>query len=126
MEISEIKKLALTGLKVVETRKTAPYEGGPETETELTIIFDGLTVGDVIDYAVNSIIIKRQGKYRREAMRKENAVPIPKKDTYEVPKIGTRATGEVSTEKAVKTILRKAGGDVSKAMEMLKAMAGQE
>ncbi len=104
---------------------TKRFKDDTATRTELTLDFSGLTDEDIFEMAVDSAVIKWQANARRNALKAENAIPIPTKATYIVPKPGTRATGEVSTEKAVKTILRKAGGDVAKAMEMLKAMAGQ-
>ena len=103
---------------VCETRL---YKGGAATRTTLTLDFSALSEDDIFDMAVDSAVIKWQAGARRAALKVENSVPIPKSDTYNVPRPGTRATGEVSTEKAVKTILRKAGGDVAKAMELLAA-----
>lgn len=106
--------------KVTVSCKTKMFEGADAVETELTLDFSGLSDEDVLSMAVDSAVIKWQSAARRAALK---AIPIPKVATYIVPKPGTRATGEVSTAKAVKTLLRKAGGDVAAAMEMLKAMA---
>ena len=108
--------------KVIVTCRTRRFEGDGETVTELTLDFSNLSEEDIFNMAADSAVIKWQAAARRAALKKDGAVAIPKSATYIVPKPGTRATGEVSAEKAVKTILRKAGGDAAKALELMREM----
>ena len=116
MEVREMEK------KVTVTCRTRRFEGDGETVTELTLDFSDLSEEDIFNMAADSAVIKWQAAARRAALKKDGAVAIPTQATYIVPKPGTRATGEVSAEKAVKTILRKAGGDAAKALELMREM----
>ena len=102
--------------------KTRRFAGDDEKTTELTLDFSGLSEDDIFNMAADSAVIKWQAAARRAALKKDDPVPIPTQATYVVPKPGMRATGEVSAEKAVKTILRKAGGDAAKALELMREM----
>ena len=69
---------------------TKPYEGAEAVETELTLDCSALSQRDFIEYALRSLVISWQSTARRNALKKENAVPIPAKATVVVEKPGVR------------------------------------
>lgn len=110
---------------------TSVYKDGPKTRTNLTLDFSGVTKDDLVEYAIDSLVIKWQAGARRAALKAENAVPIPTKATYKVPKPGTRATvtmtpfemlcGVFGKEKVL-ALVNKAGGDIDSVIEQFKAL----
>ena len=80
---------------------TRRFEGDEAIRTELTLDYSLCTQEDINAMADDSAVIKWQSASRRAAMKKENAVPIPTKATYVVPKPGTRASGETSEYNAI-------------------------
>lgn len=110
---------------------TALYKDGPATRTKLTLDFSGVTKDDLVEYAIDSLVIKWQGSARRLGTKKENPVAIPKEATYLVPKPGSRAVAQMTPfemlsgvfgkEKAL-DLVNKAGGNVEAVLEKLKAL----
>lgn len=123
MNVEEIKAIELKGIIEKITVSTAQFAGADAVSTELELDFSNLTVGDVIEYCIRSVVIRKQSAWRNAANRKENAEKIPETCSELVAKPGSRGNGMVSTEKAMELILKKAGGDVAKAIAMLQEKA---
>lgn len=66
---------------------TKKFDGDDPVRTELTIDFSGVTEADLVEYAIDSLVIKWQGAQRRS----KSVTAIPTKATYKMPKPGTRA-----------------------------------
>lgn len=102
--------------------KTRRFEGDDPVMTSLTLDFSGVTKDDLVEYAIDALVIKWQSSIRR----KKDAL-VPKTATYKVPKPGTRATptltpfemlaGLFGKDKAL-ALVNKAGS-VEKVIEML-------
>lgn len=63
---------------------TKPDKDGDAVKTELTLDLSQLTDRDILDYAVQALVVKWQGNARRKGT-------IPRKATYQVPKPGVRS-----------------------------------
>ena len=75
--------------RIVKTVSTRAFVGDDAVSTELTIDLSNLTEADRDEYAVQTLIIRRQS-----AWRKMKAIPTV--DTYIAPKPGTRGTGAIT------------------------------
>ena len=102
------------------TCSTKRFEGDDAVQTTLELDFSKLTDADILQMAVDSAVIKWQSAARRAALKKVNPVAIPKEATYEVQRPGTRATGEVSMDKAFERIVKAFSGDMDKAIQFLR------
>ena len=97
---------------------------------EVTRILDlsNLSEDDIMSYALDSIIILSQASDRRNATKKEGAIPIRATGTFKVNKSGSRGT--VSAEaKLVKALGKETAelaitkfGSAEAALEALKAL----
>jgi hypothetical protein len=85
--------------------------------TELTLDCSDLTPRDFVEYALQSLVIKWQGNARRNALKAENAVPIPKTATWRVPKPGVKTV--MSIEQAIMSLTKE------RKAELLKLLAAQ-
>lgn len=74
----------------IRTIETRAYADADPVQTELTLDCNSLTQRDFIEYALRSLVISWQSTARRNALKKENAVPIPTKATVVVEKPGVR------------------------------------
>lgn len=74
-------------IRKIETRA---YAEAKAVQTELTLDCSDLQPRDFVEYALQSLVIKWQATARRNAMKKENSIPIPTKATYVVPKPGVK------------------------------------
>jgi hypothetical protein len=72
---------------------TKRFEGDDATKTKLTLDFSNVTKDDLVEYAIDSLVIKWQNSIRR---KKDAAVPTSA--TYVVPKPGTRASATMSED----------------------------
>lgn len=95
---------------------TKRFEGDDAVKTALTLDFSNVSEKDLVEYAIDSLVIKWQNAIRR---KKDAAVPT--KATYLVPKPGTRAAQAMSKldmlyslfgKEKVIALINKAGGDV--------------
>jgi hypothetical protein len=82
---------------------TKRFEGDDAVRTTLTLDMSGVTETELVEYAVDALIIKWQASIRRK-----KDVKVPAEATYKVPKPGTRATPTLSP------------------LDMLKAQFGEE
>lgn len=112
---------------------TKRFEGDDAVQTKLTLDFSNVSESELIEYAIDALVIKWQSAARRAGNKKDNAVPIPKVATYVVPKPGTRATGAISDrdalvrvvgESAATMLIEAAGGDAKRAFEEIKKQLG--
>ena len=113
---------------------TRAYQDGDQTRTKLTLDFSGVTKDDLVEYAVDSLVIKWQSAARRAALKKENAVAIPGEATYVVPKPGTRASAPTLTpyqalelvfgKEKMLTLVNAANGNVESVIAKFKEMIG--
>jgi len=94
---------------IVKTISTKAHEDADAVVTELTLDFTGLTPEDIQEIAAQAAVIKWQGSARRAKGA------IPTRATYKVPRPGTRAVVD-----PFDAILRIAGGDPNKALELLR------
>ena len=102
---------------------TKRFEGDDAVKTKLTLDMSGVTAEDLIEYAVDALVIKWQASIRR----KKDA-DVPSEATYKVPKPGVRAAAQMTPfamltnifgkEKALELVNK--AGSVEKAMEVLK------
>lgn len=76
--------------KYIRTISTRRMEGEDPIQTELTLDCSNLTQRDFIEYALQSLVVKWQGVARRNALKAEGAIPIPRTATWTVPKPGTK------------------------------------
>ena len=104
--------------KVTITCETRRFAEDDKVQTSLTLDFTNLSDEDILQYAIDAATIKWQGAQRR---KKEGAIPTS--DVYVVPKPGTRATGEVSLDKAFEKVVKAFDGDIDKAIEFIRAKA---
>lgn len=81
---------------------TKKFEGDDAVRTALTLDFSGVTTEDLVDYAVDALVIKWQA-----AQRRKKDFPVPSKATYLVPKPGTRATSELSEEEMIAKLAKR-------------------
>ena len=66
---------------------TKRFEGDDATRTKLTLDFTGVTKDELVEYAVDALVIKWQSSVRRKKDEK-----VPAEATFKVPKPGTRAS----------------------------------
>ena len=100
-------------------------ETGTAVQTKLTIDFSRLTVEQMQEYAVDSLVIKWRARYKNSKTK-----GYPKEDTYIAPVPGTRAAPAMSaldaltmifgSEKA-KEMLALAGGNAEMVIGLIKA-----
>lgn len=109
---------------------TRMSEDHDAVKTALTLDLSQVTTEDLIEYAIDAIVIKWQGMVRRS----KSITVVPTEATYVVPKPGTRATGEVSAYQALVKVLGAEGaarlvakhdGDATKALAAVKAAMGE-
>lgn len=112
---------------------TSAYQDGPAVRTNLTLDFSGVTKDDLVEYAIDSLVIKWQASARRAANKKENAIPIPKTATYLVPKPGVRVAVTLTPlqmleqlfgKEKVLSLVNAAGGDIDAVVKKFKEMIG--
>uniref|UniRef100_A0A6M3KQQ5 Uncharacterized protein n=1 Tax=viral metagenome TaxID=1070528 RepID=A0A6M3KQQ5_9ZZZZ len=70
---------------------TKRFEGDDAVKTSLTLDMSGVTETDLVEYAIDALIIKWQASIRRK-----KDVEVPTVATYKVPKPGTRAAAVMS------------------------------
>uniref|UniRef100_A0A6M3JB08 Tail assembly chaperone n=1 Tax=viral metagenome TaxID=1070528 RepID=A0A6M3JB08_9ZZZZ len=104
--------------KVVSTKQ---FAGDDAVSTELTIDLSNLTEADVLEYAVQTLVIRWQGSARK-------AKSIPATATYTAPKPGTKGTGIITRTALLNKLFGAKApaliakyGDVDKAYEAVKA-----
>ena len=94
-------------------------------EVTRTLDMSNLSEDDIMSYALDSIIILSQAKDRRDAVKKEDAIPIQLTATFKVGKPGMKNVGS-----AKETILRKASKmspkDRADLLEQLMAMKAEQ
>lgn len=81
---------------------TKRFEGDDAIRTKLIIDMSKVTETDLVEYAIDALIIKWQASIRRKKDAK-----IPTEATYIVPKPGTRAQATMSEEEMFAALLRK-------------------
>lgn len=110
---------------------TAMYKGGEAAKTALTLNFANVTKDDLIEYAIDTLIIKWQNSIRRN----KNIVTAPSKATYLVTKPGTRAGVQMTKldmlyslfgKEKVIALINKAGGDVDAVVAQFESMFPSE
>lgn len=89
-------------------------ETGSAVQTKLTIDFSKLTVEQMQEYAVDSLVIKWRARYKNS-----KTLSYPKEDTYIAPVPGTRTAPRMSALDALTMIF---GAEIAK--EMLAAAGG--
>lgn len=72
---------------------TKRFEGDDAVRTALTLDMSNVTEKDLVEYAVDALVIKWQASIRR---KKDAKVPVTA--TYIVPKPGTRAVAKLTAE----------------------------
>ena len=112
--------------RYTKTVSTRAFVGDDAVSTELTIDLSNLTEADRDEYAVQTLIIRRQSAWRK---MKE----IPTVDTYTAPKPGTRGTGAITRAALLKKLtgdkyeaLLQKYGDVDKMYEALRTFLDDE
>jgi len=95
---------------------TKRFEGDDAVKTKLTLDFSAVTKDDLVEYAIDSLVIKWQNSIRR---KKDAAVPTSA--TYVVPKPGTRASASMSEDEMVAKLAKTMTADeiIAKVMAML-------
>ena len=81
---------------------TKPTAEGIAVRTKFTLDLAGLEDKDILDYALDAMVIKWQSAARRNVKK---GTKIPAETTYIVPKPGTRGAVAISKEQALKVIL---------------------
>jgi len=102
---------------------TKRFEGDDAVKTKLTLDMSGVSETELVEYAVDALIIKWQSSVRR---KKNESVPTTA--TYKVPKPGTRAAAVVTPFEMLTSIFGKEKalqlvneyGTVEKVVEALK------
>lgn len=85
---------------------TKRFEGDDATKTALTLDFSQVTEKDLVEYAIDALVIKWQS-----AIRRKKDAKVPTEATYVVPKPGTRAIQELSTEEMLLKLAKTMGYD---------------
>jgi hypothetical protein len=109
---------------------TKRFEGDDAVRTRLTLDFADVTEKDLVEYAIDALVIKWQSSIRRKKDEK-----VPTEATYKVPKPGTRAAATTtpfdalciiagSKELALKLVNK--AGSVEKALALFKAIIDEE
>lgn len=96
---------------------TRMFQGDDAKRTKLTIDASQLTTEDMMEYVVDSAVIKWQSAIRR----KKDSV-IPAEATYKVPKPGTRAQVQITEAQAMEMLV-KTHGSVEGAIQFLRQKA---
>ena len=102
--------------------KTRRFEGDDAVMTSLTLDFSGVTKDDLVEYAIDALVIKWQSSIRRK-----KDVTVPKTATYKVPKPGVRAAATLTPFEMLAGLFGKdralamvnKAGSVEKVIEML-------
>ena len=81
---------------------TKRFEGDDAVKTTLTLDMSGVTEKELVEYAVDALIIKWQSSIRRKKSEK-----VPTTATYKVPKPGTRAATVMSDEEMFAALAKK-------------------
>ena len=102
---------------------TRRFEGDDAVKTKLTLDMSGVSEAELVEYAIDALIIKWQASIRRK-----KGESVPTEATYKVPKPGTRAAATMTPfemltsifgkEKALELVTK--AGSVEKAVEVLK------
>lgn len=108
---------------------TRRFDGDDAVKTKLTLDFSGVTEAELIEYAIDALVIKWQS-----AIRRKKAEKVPAEATYKVPKPGTRQTAMTPFEMLVSLfgkervlqLVNKAGGEVDKVVKQFKALLEPE
>lgn len=106
---------------------TRRFEGDDVTKTKLTLDFSQVTETELIEYAIDALVIKWQG-----AIRRKKDAKVPSEATYKVPKPGTRAAAQMlpfdalvmacgGNRELATSVVNKAGS-VEKALELFKSV----
>lgn len=106
---------------------TRRFEGDDAVKTKLTLDFQNVSETDLIEYAIDALVIKWQG-----AIRRKKDAKVPSEATYLVPKPGTRAAAQMlpfdalvmacgGNKELALSVVNKAGS-VEKALELFKAV----
>jgi len=86
----------------MENRKvycsTKRFDGDDAVKTTLTLDMSGVTETELVEYAVDALVIKWQSSIRRK-----KGVDVPTIATYKVPKPGTRAASTMSPFQMLET-----------------------
>ena len=98
---------------------TRRFAGDDAVKTKLTLDMSGVTKDDLIEYAIDSLVIKWQ-----TSIRKKKNASVPSEATYKVPKPGTRAAAEMSDEEMLMALAKKFGS-VEKVEEELRRRMGR-
>jgi hypothetical protein len=80
---------------------TKRFEGDDAVRTTLTLDMSNVTEAELVEYAVDALVIKWQASIRR----KKDA-EVPTKATYLVPKPGTRAAAVMSPEDMIAALAK--------------------
>lgn len=121
-----IPKTIEVGYKVRVDREDEPMD------VTRTLDMSNLSEEDIMSYALDSIIILSQAKDRRDATKKEGAIPIRLTGTFVVGKPGfktvmsaqaklTKALGKDVADKAIAKY-----GSAEAALDAMKALIGEE
>ncbi len=81
---------------------TKRFEGDDAIKTKLTLDMSNVTETELVEYAVDALVIKWQASVRR----KKNA-EVPTEATYVVPKPGTRAVPVMSDSDMMDALAKK-------------------
>ena len=105
---------------------TRMFEGDDPTKTKLTLDFQHVTEAELVEYAIDALVIKWQNSIRRKKDSK-----VPAEATYIVPKPGTRAAQTLTPYQMLEALfgkekcldlVNKAGGDVDAVISMFKTI----
>lgn len=104
---------------------TKRFEGDDAVRTSLTLDMSNVTEKDLVEYAVDALVIKWQASKRRS-----KTATIPATATYIVPKPGTRASATLTAEQHLvqlfgaekAAILIAERGSAEKVVEAMKEM----
>ena len=109
--------------------KTKRFDGDDAVTTKLTLDFSNVVESDLVEYAIDALVIKWQASKRR----KKDAI-IPREDTYVVPKPGTRTAPQLTPlehlyelfgKEKVLALINKKGGDVDAVIKQFQAILGE-
>ena len=83
---------------------TKRFEGDDAVKTKLTLDMSNVSEAELVEYAIDALVIKWQASVRRKKDAK-----VPTEATYNVPKPGTRAAAVMSDEDMLKALIKKYG-----------------
>jgi hypothetical protein len=78
------------------------FEGDNAVRTRLTLDMSDVSETELVEYAVDALIIKWQASIRRK-----KTASVPTEATYIVPKPGTRAAAQMSDEEMFSALAKK-------------------